>query len=705
MQYKGATILVAGLAAQQAAAFGWSDAGSFSCPGNTNNQCSDSQQGGYDWSGLQPGSFDSYGSNQFSGFTCSDGGFGKRDLLSKRGFQQKCITGSLDSNPSMSCGDNEGMSIDQMQISSTHDADIDCEYGMPDGSTCHETHSCSEGGAIFQNSQCGGAKSVTFKPGKNAPPGCSIGVHSVGFHCGPPSSTVPAQVPSSSAPPPPPSSSPPPYQCTGPQCSTSAPPAPPSSAPPYQCTGPQCSSSSPALTPSSSAPPYGCVGPTCSSSVTAPVSSVPPASSAPPPYGCSGADCSSSQAVPTPSSSASAPPPCYGADCSSSSAQPVTSSAPPVPCYGGACSSVPAPSSAPPAPSSAPPAPSSAPPAPCYGDSCSSSAAPASSSSPPVPCYGDSCSSSVAVPVPSSSGSPPCYGAACSSSAQPASSASSAPGCYGSSCSSTQGVPGYASSSSPASPASSSSAPPSYPTPNCPGLLPRCLNTWMYLSGCKDNADANCFCGNEDFIKKVMGCIGAWSGSDSETQAAASYLMGLCAPHVPNNPAIITACPSGVQPAGTPAGYTPSSAGPITSAPAPGKPAPCTTITYSSSVVIPATFTTGVSSGLTCPGSSITTSLVTTVTVPQVAITTNTITTGGTTTQSVGLGAGSPAPAAATPTSAGAVPTGYGTTFGTSFAPTASSSGPPIIPATGAGAKTGSSLAGLLLGAIAALAL
>ena len=98
----------------------------------------------------------------------------------------------LDDHPSFSCQENDSMSIDQMQVSSTQDTDLECHYGMPDGSTCKEYHSCQSGGSVIQNTQCGGATSVTFKPGQNAPPGCSIGVHSVGFNCGPASSTVPS---------------------------------------------------------------------------------------------------------------------------------------------------------------------------------------------------------------------------------------------------------------------------------------------------------------------------------------------------------------------------------------------------------------------------------------------------------------------------------------------------------------------------------
>ena len=156
MHYKNAAIIVAGLAAQRVVATsGWTDASSYSCPGNTDNSCSDSQQGGYDWSGLDEGDFRQYGSNDFSGFKCSNS-YGKRDLLTKRTFQSKCITGGLDDQPSMSCGSDDSMSIDEMEVSSDQDADVECEYGMPDGSTCKEYHSCSAGGSVFKNTQCGG---------------------------------------------------------------------------------------------------------------------------------------------------------------------------------------------------------------------------------------------------------------------------------------------------------------------------------------------------------------------------------------------------------------------------------------------------------------------------------------------------------------------------------------------------------------------
>jgi hypothetical protein len=385
----------------------------------------------------------------------------------------------------------------------------------------------------------------------------------------------------------------------------------------------------------------------------------------------------------------------------------------------------------------------------------------------------------------------------------------------------------------------------------------------MYETGCKDNTDSDCYCKDAQFIKHVMGCISAWSGSSSDTSAAASQLMGICAAYVPSNPAIITACPSTVTPAPTPessseispvssapavphtitvystAEYTVTSCGPevtncpasstviskssvaistsvitpasysapsssevspvssapvvphtitlystkditvtscgpeVTNCPAsstvisqtsyavstsvvtptapaytapsssevspvsssvvvpasygssapaattpggatPAPSCPVTTISYSSPVTIPATYSTGVSSGLTIANSSITTSLVTTVTVPQVQFTTSTVTVNGQTSTVTGLAAGGPSSAPATPT-AGAVgggaaaPTGglpaYSSTFGTGYPiPSSTGTGSSPVPYTGAGVKlSSSSFAGLALGAVAAL--
>jgi hypothetical protein len=79
------------------------------------------------------------------------------------------------------------------------------------------------------------------------------------------------------------------------------------------------------------------------------------------------------------------------------------------------------------------------------------------------------------------------------------------------------------------------------PTPTTVGLLPQCLNTWMFQANCKDNKDYPCYCKNPELITNVMGCVKAWAKDESDSKTAATFLMGLCAPFVPQNPAIITA--------------------------------------------------------------------------------------------------------------------------------------------------------------------
>lgn len=158
MHFSVPTIIVAGLAVGQAKATGWNlDARKYSAPYNTNNQCSGEQKSGYNWGNLEPGSFSSYGNNKFSGFKCGNS-FGKRDQLSKRTFQSKCITADIDKEPKIECDGKDQMSIDSYQVSSSWDTDIEAHYGMPDGSTCKQTHRCSKGGNIVKNSQCGGGE-------------------------------------------------------------------------------------------------------------------------------------------------------------------------------------------------------------------------------------------------------------------------------------------------------------------------------------------------------------------------------------------------------------------------------------------------------------------------------------------------------------------------------------------------------------------
>jgi len=163
-----------------------------------------------------------------------------------------------------------------------------------------------------------------------------------------------------------------------------------------------------------------------------------------------------------------------------------------------------------------------------------------------------------------------------------------------------------------------------------------------------------------------------------------SYLAGICANHIKQNPAIITAMPSSITLAPVPAAPTPSSsnvagatqgsaAAPLTTAPAGN--VPVTTIQIQQTVTVPCTFTNGASSGSAIPSSSTTTVISSQITVPQVQFITQAA---AGTTSVVNLAAGSPssapasatAPAAAVGASGVNVPTGYGvpTTLASTYA-------------------------------------
>ena len=84
-----AGLVASALVLQQAAASSWGDAPSFSNPQNTNNNCSADQDGGFNWSGLPTGGFDSFGGFGFSGFSCEDSfqPNQKRSLRTRSDFQ------------------------------------------------------------------------------------------------------------------------------------------------------------------------------------------------------------------------------------------------------------------------------------------------------------------------------------------------------------------------------------------------------------------------------------------------------------------------------------------------------------------------------------------------------------------------------------------------------------------------------------------
>ena len=242
----------------QATAWSWTDAPSFDCPSNSNDQCTSQQSSGFDWGSLATGSFDIYGGLSFSGFSCADSfPFRKRDLNERGSFQDKCITGSISGNsgPSISCGGgSSGFSIDSYEITVSEQVDVQFIYEYDSGETCSHTHTCSPGGTTVQNTQCGSAQKVSFQLSGSA--SCSIGIHNIGFSCGSTSPSSPASsapVQSYSSPSPSSYSSPAAHASSSSQSSPAAPVSSSSQSSPAAPVS-SSSSSSPAAPASSSSP-------------------------------------------------------------------------------------------------------------------------------------------------------------------------------------------------------------------------------------------------------------------------------------------------------------------------------------------------------------------------------------------------------------------------------------------------------------------
>lgn len=630
----------------------------FNSPNYNNNECSDKQKNGFDWSDLKDGDSNfNYGDFDFTGgWKCSNS-FGKRDSLSKRTFGSKCIKNRVSKEKPASFGCNKrksGFSITHIDVSVEYDVDLELHYHMEDGSKCKQVAPCKSSGSTIQNTQCGGAKSVEVYLPKHdkSDKECEIGFHNIGFDCNPGkgySPPSPPEVPASSAP------------VVSQPASTPLVSSPASSTTPGNtpsCNGVECNSQPPAT--SSAAPP--CNGEHCASQP--PASSAPASSSAPATEVSvsSGYDAPSSRPeapVPTPPATETAAVPCGGYGQSSCEDSTPASSAPIETPY----SEVPATFS-----SIAPFTNSSAP----------ATTAPPTYETSPVPQPPAS-----QPPVSESAGVPACNGS------------------YGESCEGTAVSTPFASSTVILSTGVPQPSSPSYPPVSPPDVLPKCMNTWLEVSGdCKNNADASCYCKNKDFTKQVIDCVSAWCGTDDETREALQYLIGICAEHVPENPGLVTDCPSYIPlnptpasptaPAGgvsTPAGEVGSSTVVSGTTPAPEVPSGG----ISTTAVVPGTTPApeAPSGGVTgnVPAETPCTTIIygtTTLTIPQVHFTTQTNEAGATPTEPVGLVPGT-APAQ-TPASTTAAPYPIsGTTLAT-FKPTGTGAYSPTSPAEFTGA-------------------
>ncbi|PLB38468.1 extracellular serine-threonine rich protein [Aspergillus candidus] len=520
----------------------WGTDTCYNSPDNTDNECSDHQRTGFDWSDLADGAFSSYGGFDFSGFL-SGNGFGG----SASG--DRCISGKLSRSSATSLvisagADISAFSITNLKVSTSIETEIHIVYGMPDGSTCRDTAWCSPEAEDVSNDQCGGAISVGFELLENSDSeDCDLDIHLIDFDCSPgpkppggghehhpdplptppslPSPSVPG-IPGFSTPviPPPAITTPviPPHGTTPPVGPVVTPPVPtsiPVQIPPPSSVGPSSGPSSPPEGHTTTVVTYETV-------TTCPVTNT----------------ITSGASVTTEVSSTVST-----VTLTSTSTICTRCANPPTP---GVPTGV-LPTSAP-----APPAQTTT-----------------------VVTYETVTTCPVTTTI--TAGSTTSTSVYTTVSTVTLTSTNTI-------------IPPTGAPSSPPNPPSSPHNPPSsppLPPSECPTVVPKCINTWLDLPKCDSNADTTCFCPSSDFTNKVISCIQAWGSSAAEIQSALSYFTGICAAFVPTNPGIVTAVPTTITlgPVPKPTGAAPAPNGPP-GAPGPGPgPAPCTTLTYSTYTV------------------------------------------------------------------------------------------------------------------------
>ncbi|KAL1836180.1 hypothetical protein VTJ49DRAFT_5470 [Mycothermus thermophilus] len=177
----------------------------FTFPGNIDNKCTPQQQPGFNWADLDFGDFFNYKDFIFKGWKCEDES-GKRSRITPRTFG-KVIGGVCTSDkfksPSFGCGPNlDKFSLGSILVKPEFDTDLEFHYDMPDGKTCKHRSHCKAKGTTIINNQCGGAKNVTivYPPQPNKPkPTCSIKVPTISFDCSTASSTKPPKTKTSTS--------------------------------------------------------------------------------------------------------------------------------------------------------------------------------------------------------------------------------------------------------------------------------------------------------------------------------------------------------------------------------------------------------------------------------------------------------------------------------------------------------------------------
>ncbi|KAF3916160.1 hypothetical protein AA313_de0204621 [Arthrobotrys entomopaga] len=484
----------------------------FTPPAYCNNKCTSKQATGYDFSDAPLGNLPKYDDFGFTGYTC------KQSKLQRRtggGSGSKCASSHIEPKNygnEISC--SKEFSVHEIHISVEFESVVELTYGMPDGSSCKQVSKCGTEITPIKNTQCGGAKSVKCRiheSSKNQKK-CGFNVHHVNFYCNDNTGTTSPAAPATTAP-----------VDTTSICTD------------YTCTA---TTTAPAAVDTTSV----CTDYTCTAGTTAAVDTTSVCTD----YTCTAAG-TTTAAVDTTSV-------CTDYTCTATTTAPAVVDTTSV-CTDYTCTAT----------TTAPAAVDTT--SVCTDYTCTAGTTAAVDTS--SVCTDYTCTAaSVATSAPCTDYS--CTGAPTGTDVyvQPTTTANA----Y---------VPPMNNTSVPyVQPTDTDTLPPSgtdvYTTmpsvpveTSCPQVLPQCMQVWTKITQCIDSGDVKCLCPNAEYIQNVASCVEAWGSDDSEVAKALEYMQGLCADHIPSNPAIVTCVPTYVS-------LPPASTG-------------ATTITVSTTVVVPCT--------------------------------------------------------------------------------------------------------------------
>ncbi|KAG6106387.1 hypothetical protein E4U14_004618 [Claviceps sp. LM454 group G7] len=466
---------------------GFTHAPSFNTPHNVDNQCTPEQEKGWDFKDLPTGSFDKYLGFQFGGgWNCEASTRGK---LQGRTFGNiaKIISGLCPLHGALDIGLGahagvDAFSIGSIDLSTEFDVRLEFHYDMQDGSVCKHSADCKKGGSTIVNNQCGGAKKVkiVYPPQPSTSKNtCKISCHKISWHCG-----------SGGSPPPP-------GQVSIPGTLTAS---------GFSSTGSISGVTTTPTTPDMETTPGVTTSATSATSAT-----TSPGQDTTPSYpGVTSAGTSATSAT-------------FATSATSASTSPGQDT---TPSYPGVTSSA--------ATSGTSSMPGASTDSTDTTPGASTSTTPGQETTPSVPGVSTNTQPGTTDVQSTQSTSGPATFVTSISSAE----------CHA--CSSTETsyltVPGAVSTVQTGD-KPQPTTPGGKPSPPCPQVVPRCLNTFLELkSKCKDNKDAACYCPNKDFVNVVFNCIYAHGENDNVISEAISFFQGMCGQYIPQNPAIATGC-------------------------------------------------------------------------------------------------------------------------------------------------------------------